>query len=498
MTNSNLNVSEKPENKSSAARHRSAATDAIAPDKTWASRSVFFILCAAIGLTTLAYGTVHPPTIGLFWASAAAILVLWMLDAWRVGALRVSKSWLQLSLVGAIVYGILQIIPFGGAQETAGVAGLGRTISYDPYATLLAVVQFAALLVYLAAALVFVDTPQRLKTIVYFITVFGFLFAFFAIIQNLLDPTRIYGVYERPYIQNPFGSFINRHNYAAVIEMAIALPLGLLLSGAVAKDKRLLFLTAIGLMGVSLILSGSRGGLVAFVAEVIFMLAIARKSGGGKQFVLKVALAVALLLTIIGGTILIGGDSTLTRLAETAGSKDPTSSRTQIWETTLDVIRQNPILGAGFGAFGVAYTQFDPMNGRERVEQSHNDYLQIVADAGIVGVLLGALFVFALFRDGWRRLESKDTFRRGVALGALAGCFAIFVHSLFDFVLHTTSISLLFLTVAALATVNGRVETDESSEYSSRHRGKHRHRASVTPIESKRKPKELNESNGTA
>jgi hypothetical protein len=59
---------------------------------------------------------------------------------------------------------------------------------------------------------------------------------------------------------------------------------------------------------------------------------------------------------------------------------------------------------------------------------------------------------------GFARRESKDDFRRGVAVGALAGCFAVLVHSFFDFTLHTTSNALLFLVLAALATIDSRVE----------------------------------------
>jgi hypothetical membrane protein len=56
------------------------------------------------------------------------------------------------------------------------------------------------------------------------------------------------------------------------------------------------------------------------------------------------------------------------------------------------------------------------------------------------------------------RARSRDDFRRGVALAALSGCFAVLVHSFFDFTLHTTSNALLFLVMAAIATLNGRVE----------------------------------------
>lgn len=453
----------------------------IDPPTTWASRLIFFALCAILVLTTLGYGTVHPTLIGLFWLSAALLSVLWAADAFWSGALRFSKSWLQIPLIAAILFGIIQIIPFG-FSDIVNVSGVARTISLDPYQTQLAVWHFAALLIFFAATLSFVNNPQRLRFLALFITIFGFVFAFYAIIQNLLDPGRIYGFYERPLMQ-PFGSFVNKHNFAAYIEMCAGVPLGLLFSGAVGREKRLLYLTAIGLMGIALVMSGSRGGLVALIAELVFLAIISTKNRTPAALFVKIGLAAALIAAIAVGTILIGGDSTLTRIAETAGSKDPTSSRLQIWATTLDVIKQNPVLGAGWGAFGVAYTQFDPLNGRERVEQSHNDYLQIIADAGIIGAVLGILFLFFLFRDGWRRIQSGDNFRRGLAIGALAGCFAILVHSLFDFVLHTTAISLLFLTLAALATLNGRVEAEETPRPK-------RRKASVTSIDSKRRKAE--------
>jgi hypothetical protein len=57
-----------------------------------------------------------------------------------------------------------------------------------------------------------------------------------------------------------------------------------------------------------------------------------------------------------------------------------------------------------------------------------------------------------------KRMQSHDRFRRGVALGALAGCAGVLVHSFFDFTLHTTANALMFLLLAALATAGPRVE----------------------------------------
>jgi O-antigen ligase len=125
---------------------------------------------------------------------------------------------------------------------------------------------------------------------------------------------------------------------------------------------------------------------------------------------------------------------------------------------TLDIIKAHPYVGTGLGAFGVIYTKYDSRNGMFRLEQAHNDYLQVLSDGGIVGAALGLSFVALLFYKALKRARSKDDFRRGVALASLSGCFAVLVHSFFDFTLHTTANALLFLVLAALATLNGRVE----------------------------------------
>src|SRR5260370_34886582 len=72
--------------------------------------------------------------------------------------------------------------------------------------------------------------------------------------------------------------------------------------------------------------------------------------------------------------------------------------------------------------------------------------------------LVKSLFFLLIFLGrGSARRETDDKFRRGVATGALAGWFAVLVHSFFDFTLHTTSNALLFLILAALATQDSRV-----------------------------------------
>ena len=457
---------------------------------TIASRFLFLTICVALVVSALAYGTVHYWAMALFALGGVILIFLWIADGWRLGTFRLSKNVLQLPLLGIVALGLFQLLPLretytGGVLTSAAV----RTLSLDPNATRLVLVQVTTLLIFFAASLVFIDTPNRLRIIVRTIAIFGFLLAIFGMTQSFTSPTKVYWARELAQ-STAFGPFINRHHFAGYMELTLAIPLGLLFSGAIAGEKKLLYVFAVAMMGVALILTNSRGGIISLVAEVLFLVVIAglrRKHRGHepeekkrlvRSGIVRAALALALIIGILAGTVLFGGEQALSRFVGTVNTDDPTTGRAHFWSVTLDIIRTHPFIGTGLGAFGVIYTRYDSRNGLFRLEQAHNDYLQVLSDAGIIGAALGLFFIIALFRMGFARRETDDEFRRGVATGALAGCFAVLVHSFFDFTLHTTSNALLFLVLAALATLNGRVEIKRSRR---RKRRRHREHSSVTP-----------------
>jgi O-antigen ligase len=448
-------------------------------ERTWANRAAFVLLCSGIVFATIAYGAVHQPILALIYIVTGAVCALWAVDSVLKRRFEASSDPIQFILLAAAVYGVVQIIPFGWAVGAAGVAAVPGTISLDPFATQLNALHFFVLFLFLAAALSVIDSAARIRRVVAVIAVFGFIYAFYSILQAVLSPGRIYGIYE-PRFAVPFGSFVNRHNFAAFMELTICLPLGLLFAGAADKDKRLLYLTAVALMGVAILMSGSRGGFVALVSQVIVLVTLTTGSSTRRGALVKVSAAAVLMIAIVAGSYFVGGESSLTRLADSAVSSDVTTERGHIWRITTKVIADNLPFGAGLGAFGVAYTRHDTLSGLERVEQAHNDYLQVLADAGIPGALMGAAFLFFLFRSGLDGARVRNKYRKGVAIGALAGCFGVLVHSLFDFVLHTTAISLMFLTHVALMAASRRSYNDDLEVRSQHERTSHeRERGSV-------------------
>jgi O-antigen ligase len=447
------------------------------------SRFLFLILCVSIVVSALAYGTVHYWAMALFALSGVGVIFLWLADGWRLGTLRVSKNSLQLPLLGMVMLGLIQLLPLRAAESSGPLNVTIKTLSLDPYSTRLVIVQIMTLLVFFAASLVFIDTPHRLRIIVRTIAIFGFLLAIFGMTQSFTSPTKVYWVRELAQ-STAFGPFINRHHFAGYMELALAIPLGLLFSGAIAGEKKLLYIFAVGMMGVALILTNSRGGIISLVSEIVFLVVVIglrskshRRGTDDKRKrvrgnIARAILAFTLIIGLVGATLFFGGEQALSRFVGSVNTEDPTTGRAHFWNITLDIIRAHPLIGTGLGAFGVVYTRYDTHNGLFRLEQAHNDYLQVLSDGGIIGAVLGLFFILALFRMGLQRRESGDEFRRGVATGALAGCFAVLVHSFFDFTLHTTANALLFLILAALATLNGRVEGRSSRR---RRRTRHSH-----------------------
>jgi O-antigen ligase len=436
---------------------------------TFGSSMAFLSVNVAIALTTLAYGTVHYWALAIFAISAAAVVCFWCLDGFILRSLQLNRNTLQLPVLGLIVLGLIQLLPLRAAPGTEGLPlTLTKSLSLDPYATRLVLVQIVSLFIYFMATLVFTDTPQRLRALTRTITIFGFLLAMFGLTQSFTtDGSKVYWFRELAQ-STAFGPFINRHHFAGYMELALALPLGLLFSGSIETYKRPLYAFAATLMAVSLIMTQSRGGIIALAAEILFLVVIAGPSLGRNEedkrkkrvtsLMIRAGLAAGLVVILFFGVIAIGGADSFTRLLGTVNAADPTTGRSHFWSVTLDVIKTYPMTGSGLGSFSAIYTRFDSRNGYYRLEQAHNDYLQTLSDAGIIGGILGLAFIVILFRKGFQRRNTQDKFRRGVATGALAGCFAVLVHSAFDFTLHTTANALLFLVLAALATLDRRVD----------------------------------------
>lgn len=429
---------------------------------------VFFLLCAIPVFSAIAFGANDTWALGLLSAFAFLIAAFWLADAWLKKEFRFNPASIQIPLAGLILLGIIQLLPLRGANVSSELLSVPATasLSIAPYATRLAVGQLLIYFVFFAAALAFVNNQKRLQKIIFIIIVFGSLMAFFGILQRLANTEEIYGL--RPPGQAIFfASFVNQHHFAAFMEMTIGITLALIFGQGTKKDKQILLIIAAVIMGIAILLTGSRGGFISLLGVIGFVVTanLLGKTKNGESSGDEensrnfrrnfgfIAGGLALLLVLFGAVLLLGGDQSLLRgTGLQSGLADVSNGRIYFWQIALKIFLAHPIFGAGLDSFGTAFTAYDTWNGYFRVEQAHNDYLQILADAGILGFACVAAFIFLLFKQSLRVIgAASDNFRRSSAIGALAGCFGILIHSFFDFPLRTTSNAFFFLLLVVIA-----------------------------------------------
>lgn len=89
--------------------------------------------------------------------------------------------------------------------------------------------------------------------------------------------------------------------------------------------------------------------------------------------------------------------------ANTVTTETAIGSRIVIWSITRDLIARHPLLGYGMGGFSTAYAQEiqerRDLAWRAEVQDPQNEYLRLMVDAGIPGVLAFAAFVLGVLRQ---------------------------------------------------------------------------------------------------
>ena len=279
------------------------------------------------------------------------------------------------------------------------------------------------------------------------------------------------------------------------MEMLLPLPVALIVVRYGRSELRLFYAFAAAMMGIAAVVSLSRGGMISILVSLFFLLLMsARLPKAGARtdtpdvskgptrmsFYLSQGFAVlAIAIAISAGILWIGAAPVIDRVAESidTGVDISAINRSAIWTDSWSVFRASPVFGAGFGAFQTVYPLHGRSDGSQIVAQSHNDYLQVLADCGVVGAVIAVAFIALLCRATFRGAKSSDPLIAGIAAGSGAGIFAILVHSLFDFNLQLPSNALLFLLLCAVVSGACTLASDRSS--TRRKRSPRMHAASV-------------------
>lgn len=387
------------------------------------------------------------------------------------------------------------------AHEVLGLpAPAWMTVSIAPHATRVALAKWLMYGALFVLVLNHVRTRDRALRLLAAIVVVGVAQAAYGIYERFSAVPHIFWWPRLYQLGSATGTFINRNHFASFL----AAPLVLALAGVVRHAPRgvaakqlgprlagffsdprfgkwLILAVAAVVLVVGIALSTSRGAMLALGATALVALAtLARKPAGRRAAVL-----VTVVVLVAAAVALWRGCETLApRFALGGPDGASITDRLVIWRKTLPVIGEYPVLGAGLGAFQFAQMPHAHLQiATRRAIRAHNEYLQWTAELGVAGaVMLATLAVVYLvwFVKGFR--HCRDRRLRLWSGACLLAALPILVHARCDFGLHVPAVSILLVTVLALAAAVvrlSRTATEQAGLGSRQWRPKSRRRGAV-------------------
>jgi O-antigen ligase len=201
---------------------------------------------------------------------------------------------------------------------------------------------------------------------------------------------RVYGTFDQP---NPYAGYLN---------MSLVVALALLLLGR-NWLTRSLAAVATCLIGGAFYLTQSRGGQVALLAALIFLILAGYP---GLRVWMRIVLIALLTLAggIVSGMIPLYLFDQVNHFLGLAGIslQDPTAQdfstaeRLAHWIAGLRMYQAHPLLGVGIGNYPDAYPAYSVTIFVNSLGQAHNYYINIAAETGTIGLLAYLFFVTAL------------------------------------------------------------------------------------------------------
>jgi len=392
-------------------------------------------LAALIMFAVLTFGGTDRWAIATFEVGSGLLFLCWAWPRLTLGQMRLSGNPLYLPM---IAFGLIIV-----AQVVLRLSAYVHATRFELWQC----IAFAFL--FLVASHFDVTGAYSLYKI---LSGFGFAVAMFGLIQHFTYEDKIYWYW--PGLPTSFGPYVDHNHYAGLMEMIAPIPLAMALTEGAKRHERLFWMIASVLMAATIFVCGSRGGMIAFGAEMVLLAALLaiRRNRQTVWVVVATSLVIGLFALWLDSGMVLDRVSTLREPL----SNDGVTSRLLIAKDLPSMLFRRPITGWGLGVFPIVYPQYRTFRTNLLVNEAHNDYLQALVETGILGFTCAVWFIVNLYRAGLRNLRDHSQAANLRTLGPLVGCTGILIHSFSEFNMHIPANAALFFVLSGIASRRDR------------------------------------------
>jgi O-antigen ligase/Tfp pilus assembly protein PilF len=472
-------------------------------------RFIYWTFISILIFSPLAFGAVERWSLTLMETASLSAFLLFFLSGFKKKSLfHEVPGLVPLILLGAYIFAQIVPLPPGLVRffspatftlygETVGsIEPIGWiSLSINPKATLSEFFRFSAYLSIYILTVQLLTNRDDLRNTIKIVIVFATLLAIQAMIQHFMTFTggvyashKIFWFRDLAHGGAPFGPYVNRNHYAGWMGMIFPMALGMFLFhqppggyrsfrekivGFLTHNEansHILFGVSVILTSVTIFLTLSRGGIISLcLASLFFACMVTAIKPGHRKGGMMVGVFIIVLLCVGW----FGWEPIFQRFDSIRdGHGDIAGQRLTIWKDSLNIARDFPVTGSGFGTFKDIYPKYRHFSGNLIVKHAENDYLEFMAGGGIVGVFLILWFLgIVLYKSARAFRKRKDTYSAYLYLGTLSGIVSILIHGLIDFNLHigANGLYFFFLLGVAVSAANTRISYQRSDTYLTRH-----------------------------
>jgi len=356
----------------------------------------------------------------------------------------------------------------------AGVALLSLTRSVSLYLSLLDLAEFLSYFFILFLTINFIRTHTHRNRVFWALVAVCLISSTYAVCQFYNIEFKFWA--RQGGRGNIFSTFGNPNRYSGFVGAVIPAMMGYFL--CVKGLRKYILGFVIPLTYTGMMMTFTRGALLGLVVSLFCMLFLLIRFFGFKFFKNYLKSILYLLCVFAAITAIFSTENpinytqqTVTERAASAIAAREVSvrQRLMIWQISLLMAKDNPIIGKGVGTYKYHYLWYqgkyfedpankDKLNLAVWAREAHNEYVQILAEMGIVGLIFWLWLLFTFFRGRYINLKmEKDRPhlflpRLGLTMGALV----ILVHATVSFPLHIVPNGILLFLLMGLATVAGK------------------------------------------